>query len=644
MKSHALKIAAVTLNTTPLDWDGNLAAAVQAIGLAREAGANLIVLPELCLSGAGCEDAFLAPFVGTEALASLKSLLPHCRGIAAAVGLPLFADGCLYDAAAVIEDGKLLGFAAQSTLPDGRLSYAARWFSPWKEGISPASVLIDGVAYPIARTFSLCGVRTAVSVGGEAWGRDGFLMQGAQVCLDLSARPFSFGEQARFESALARRSSADGVVLASANLCGNEAGQVIYGGGAAVAAGGVIVSRASRFSFGGLSVALFSLESAASAAAVSPDPLSSKNEEFSRAVSLGLFDYLRKTWSPAFALSLSGGADSAAVACLVRLMARYGVQELGSAEFASAIHWKAGDLPEGAAWKPGDGEAALESFLDALMPRLLVTAYQGTANSSEITRQAAAAVAKDVGSRHAEFVIDELVALYRERAEGVVGRQFSWGTDDLTLQNIQARVRGPSIWMVANAENALLLTTANRSEAAVGYATMDGDTCGGLAPIVGVDKAWLREWLKWLETHAPVGARPFPSLRLINCQAPTAELRPLEAKQTDESDLMPYALLDEIERLAVHRLHSPAETLEALAARHPDLDRAYLRGCVAKFFRMFARSQWKRTRCAPGFHVDDANLSPASWCRFPVLSGGFAREISRMDELRESAGKGREKS
>ena len=358
MENRALKIAAASLNTTPLDWDGNLAAAVQAIRLAKEAGANLVVLPELCLSGAGCEDAFLAPFVCDEALESLRSLLLECRGIAAAVGLPLRAEGRVYDAAAVIEDGRLLGFAAQSVQPDDRLSYAARWFSSWNEEDSSArSVTVDGTSYPLARVFDLCGVRTAISIGGEAWRTNRFRMDGACVCLDLSARPFSFGEQARFETALTRMSAELGIAAASSNLCGNEGGQLIYGGGAVAAVNGVIANRSPRFSFGSASIALAPMDSDSAAA---PDPLSSRCDEFARAVSLGLFDYMRKTWSPAFALSLSGGADSAAVACLVRLMARFGVQELGSAGFAKAIHWDAGKLQSGTTWKPGDREEALD--------------------------------------------------------------------------------------------------------------------------------------------------------------------------------------------------------------------------------------------------------------------------------------------
>src|SRR4029453_6469210 len=93
-----------------------------------------------------------------------------------------------------------------------------------------------------------------------------------------------------------------------------------------------------------------------------------------------------------------------------------------------------------------------------------------------------------------------------------LGRKLGWATDDLVLQNIQARVRAPGVWMLANLRNALLLATSNRSEAAVGYATMDGDTCGGLNPIAGIDKAFLRRWLVWLEERGPAGLGPIPAV------------------------------------------------------------------------------------------------------------------------------------
>src|SRR5205085_3990611 len=140
---------------------------------------------------------------------------------------------------------------------------------------------------------------------------------------------------------------------------------------------------------------------------------------------------------------------------------------------------------------------------------------------------------------------------YEALVSDAIGRKLCWSQDDLALQNIQARVRGPSVWLLANLKNALLLSTSNRSEAAVGYATMDGDTCGGLSPIAGIDKAFLRQWLAWMESYGPHETGALPALHVINALAPTAELRPQDHHQTDEDDLMPYPVLDAIERAAI---------------------------------------------------------------------------------------------
>ena len=114
-------------------------------------------------------------------------------------------------------------------------------------------------------------------------------------------------------------------------------------------------------------------------------------------------------------------------------------------------------------------------------------------------------MANAIGARHLEFDVEPLVQGYVGLVSRALGRELDWKRDDLALQNIQARVRAPGAWMLANLNNALLLSTSNRSEAAVGYATMDGDTAGGLSPIAGIDKAFLRRWLRWLETHGPAG-------------------------------------------------------------------------------------------------------------------------------------------
>jgi NAD+ synthase (glutamine-hydrolysing) len=188
--------------------------------------------------------------------------------------------------------------------------------------------------------------------------------------------------------------------------------------------------------------------------------------------------------------------------------------------------------------------------------------------------------------------------------------------------------------MLANLENHLLLATSNRSEAAVGYATMDGDTSGGLAPISGIDKAYLRHWSKWMEQTGPIGIGPMPALHAINSIPPTAELRPPEFAQTDEKDLMPYDILDVIERAAIRDKKSPVEVFDSVKAMYPEYNAETHRVWVKRFFTLWCRNQWKRERYAPGFHLDDESLDPKTWCRFPILSGGFVEELAALDARR----------
>ena len=163
---------------------------------------------------------------------------------------------------------------------------------------------------------------------------------------------------------------------------------------------------------------------------------------------------------------------------------------------------------------------------------------------------------------------------------------------------------------------------------------MDGDTCGGLSPIAGIDKAFLLRWLRWLETEGPRGAHPIPVLAAITQAPPTAELRPLTSNQTDEDDLMPYTVLDAIERAAIRDKQPPREVFRFVRSQFPDYPTGQLCVWVERFFRLWCRNQWKRERYAPSFHLDDENLDPKTWCRFPILSGGFERELA---ELREYA-------
>jgi len=659
-----ITVAAAALNTTPLDWAGNLDRARAAIAKARELGATLVCLPELCLSGYGCEDMFLSPSVHREAASSLAQLLPETRGMVVSVGLPVTHLGPVYNTAALIADGRVLGLAAKRFLPFDGVHYEPRWFRGWPAG-EVAEVEIAGAVVPMGDiVLDVGGVRIGYEICEDAWvgdRRGGALPDlGVDVVLNPSASHFAFGKDAVRRRLVLEGSRAFGVAYIYANLLGNEAGRIIYDGHLLIASNGELLAEAPRFGMDDVSVvaavcdvgltrltrarasrpptesraapprvvrAAFRWPASGRASAAAGAPAvpaaweAPKEEEFTRAVTLGLLDYLRKSGAQGYTVSLSGGSDSAACACLVALMVRLGVSQLGREGFARRL-----------ARVRGLADAADER---AMIRRLLTTVYQSTRNSTEVTRRAAATLAEALEAEHLHLDIDPVVSRYTAEVAQAVGREFDWARDDLTLQNIQARARGPGVWMVANVRESVLLATSDRSEAAVGYTTMDGDTCGGLSPIAGVDKVFLRRWLRWLETTGPEGIGPIPALSAINAQRPTPELRPPEAAQLAESDLMPYDVLDAIERAAIRDKRSPRECWEIIVEMLPSHAPAQLAAWTERFFRLWCRNQWKRERYAPSFHLDDENLDPKTWCRFPILSGGFERELA---ELRAAAG------
>ncbi|MEL7148256.1 MAG: NAD(+) synthase, partial [Bacteroidota bacterium] len=334
------------------------------------------------------------------------------------------------------------------------------------------------------------------------------------------------------------------------------------------------------------------------------------------AASLGLFDYMRKSRSKGFVLSLSGGADSSSIATLVAEMVNNGLKELGTDGFIS----KAGiELKV----TKNDHEFTRKE----LMNQLLTTAYQGTENSSDDTTASAKNLAESIGATFYHWTIDKVVETYTNTIEQNIGRELTWVQDDITLQNIQARSRSPIIWMLANIDNKLLLSTSNRSEGDVGYATMDGDTSGSISPIAAVDKHFVLQWLRYAET-----VLGYNGLKDVNSLQPTAELRPLEMNQTDEDDLMPYHVIVAIEELAIRDRMSPLEVFKTLRDKKLETE-ALLKNHITKFFRLWSRNQWKRERLAPSFHLDAFNVDPRTWCRFPILNSGFSEELKLLQEV-----------
>lgn len=655
-----VKVGAAVLNQTPLAWDHNRSTIVAAIEAAREQEVTLLCLPEMAITGYGCQDAFQSPSVQNMAMRVLEDeIAPRTEGLAVCVGLPVLFRNNLFNAVAVVADGAVLGFVCKQHLAGDGVHYEPRWFEPWQPGFR-SRVEVGGHDLPIGDLyFQLGGVKVGFEICEDAWvaSRPGSGMagRGVDIILNPSASHFAFDKLEVRKRFVIEGSRAFGVAYVYANLLGNDAGRLVYDGGALIAVQGRLVAQGERFGYGdmALTTAVIDVEQMRMIQAwtnsfrtrfeeepgecvkaafawpprepeVEPSVTQAawevaphkKEEEFTRAVALALFDYMRRSASRGFVVSLSGGADSAACACLVALMVRFAVAELGREAFLRRL-----------AYMPSLAGAADER---ALVQRLLLCVYQATRNSGDVTRDAARDVAEAVGAEFMDLDVDALVEQYKAIVEGAIGRELTWERDDIALQNVQARVRGPSVWLLTNLRGALLLATSNRSEAAVGYATMDGDTCGGLSPVAGIDKAFLRRWLRWLELEGPTGFGPIPALRAVNVQQPTAELRPPSEGQTDEADLMPYPLLDAIEGAAIRDKQDPLETFLLMRVRFPQYEPRQLAAWVERFYVLWCRNQWKRERYAPSFHVDDKNLDPKSWCRFPILSSGFERELGDL--------------
>jgi len=679
---HLIRVGGTALNQTPLDWDGNRDRIVAAIATARQHGVAILCLPELCITGYGCEDAFQSPGVQRMAWRVLEEIEPHTVGLVVAIGLPVRFESSVYDAVAVLADGRLMGLVCKQHLAGEGIHYEPRWFRPWPRG-RRSQLVVDGRRIPIGDLrFDCGGIRIGFEICEDAWAAErpgaSLAARGVDLILNPSASHFAFGKDEIRRRFVVEGSRAYGVSYVYANLLGNEAGRAVYDGGVIIATAGRISAAGRRFAFTDqvmtaavvdvdatrLAQSRVSLDPALgrdagagdpdgdavsipftppvlalrreSAAGDSRDAWESgsfiKEEEFTRAVSLGLFDYQRKSRSRGFVVSASGGADSSAVACLIALAVRLAAREMPIEAVATRLGM-ARSIVDGVRGDTGADDA--DAGIRRLIRAVLICVYQSTAHSGAVTRAAAGGLAESLGAEFHEFDVDSIVQGYRTMVAEAVGRPLDWQTDDVALQNVQARARAPGVWMLANIRGALLVSTSNRSEAAVGYATMDGDTSGGIAPIAGIDKAYLRRWLDWLQHSGPEGIGSFPALAAVTVQAPTAELRPPSEHQTDETDLMPYDVLDAAERCAIRDKQTPLETWQQLQVAFPAHTGRQLAFWTERFFTLWSRNQWKRERYAPSFHLDDENLDPKTWCRFPILSGGFARELA---ELRAAVG------
>jgi NAD+ synthase (glutamine-hydrolysing) len=611
-KSKTLRVGGATVNQTPIDWENNISNIKASIRAAQEEKIDILCFPELCVSGYGCEDMFLSDWLSQRAWQEFSKLISFCENITACIGLPVRIEGITYNGVCVIQNKKILGITFKQNLARDGVHYEPRWFDAWPSG-EVKEIKRDGVIIPVGDLiYELHGIRFGFEICEDAWRKDRpgnqLCQRGVDLILNPSASHFAMGKsELREKVVVIDGSQKFNCAYVFVNVLGNEAGRMIYDGDIIIGQKGKLLAVNRRLSLKNFNLlsTLVNFDDSEKTIPVPSSDSKERNEEFTRAQSLALYDYLRKSKAKGFVLSLSGGADSSCCALLVSEMVRRASQELGWEKFCQSLKIN-----------------FTTSHYEAVA-QLLTCAYQGTINSSDATLNAARELAKSIGAVFHHWLIDEEVNSYSSKIEKALGRSLKWDTDDIAMQNIQARSRSPIIWLLANIKQAVLLTTSNRSEGDVGYATMDGDTSGSLAPIAGVDKPFILQWLKWAEVNLG-----YSGLSYVNNLTPTAELRPADRTQTDEKDLMPYAILVEIERLAILERKSPVEVFNALSAFHSQRE---IKAYIKKFFKLWSANQWKRERLAPSFHMDDLNVDPRSWCRFPILSGSFTKELEELD-------------
>jgi len=624
-----------------MDWDHNISNIKSAVLEADRQDAAIICLPELCITGHGCDDAFQSKDLLDKAKNYLKEIATYAPNRLVFVGLPFEFGGCLYNTTALLYHGLVQGLVAKQHLAGDGIFYEGRQFKAWP-GSRGAEQILDMDCRIGNLMFNVNDIKIGVEICEDAWvsDRPGAKLAGkaVDIIINPSASNFSFGKHEIRKRFVIEGSRAFNCAYVYSNLLGNEAGRIIYDGDCFIASEGHLVAESNRFSYRDFEVitAVIDVEKnatnrrrTASFMVNLEDHIQCKNkfrsdglynelpinmlatenptapikgreynkfEEFDGAACLGLRDFLRKSGLNNFMLSLSGGADSTTVACLVYLMTHRSLQ------------LETPQMP------------VYHDFVKDENKKYLTCVYQATKNSSAQTEEAAQKVSEGLGAQYLKLDVNSIVDDYTTKICVALNRDLNWQHDDIALQNIQARVRAPSIWMLANIKNALLLATSNRSEAAVGYFSLGGDDAGSLSPLAGIDKTFILEWLKYARQKYCM-----TFLDYVIKQKPTAELRPGRSEQTDEKDLMPYAVLDRIEELAIRDKKSPADIFRIL-----DGDAKTKATYIDRFFRLWCRNQFKRERIAVSFNYGEINLDPKSWCRFPVLNSGMKKELEEM--------------
>ena len=536
-----LRCVLAQLNLVVGDVDGNTSRIVAAAIEARDQHrADVLLVPELAVSGYPPEDLLFHSGMRLQVGRSLERLRQEVSGITLIAGYPEYDGTQIFNSAIVIRDGAVLANHRKACLPNYRVFDEKRYFTP---GTEPTVVELNGL-------------RAGVLVCEDVWDAEPARrarQAGAEVLLVINASPYEVDKQSQREQEVVRaRCSESGIPLLFVNLVGGQ-DELVFDGNSFVMDGqGNVTMRAPAFTEGMYVVDLVA-DAAGRVRPLPGDivPLQGQEESVFGALVQGTRDYVDKHRFPGVVLGLSGGVDSALTLVIA-------VDALG----ADRVH-------------------------SVAMP---------SRYTSQMSKDDAALQAKWLGVKHSEISIEAMF----ESTLAALKDEFAGRAPDTAEENIQSRCRGVLLMGISNKTGRMLLTTGNKSEMAVGYATLYGDMAGGFAPIKDCSKLLVYRLCAWRNARSEV----IPQ-RVIE-RAPSAELR-YEQKDTDS--LPPYEILDPI--------------LEAFIEEDLSVDqitaRGFDRATVGRILDLVKRNEYKRRQAPPGVRVSSRAFG-RDW-RYPITSG-----------------------
>ena len=536
-----LRCVMAQLNLVVGDVDGNTSRIVAAANEARDRyRADIVMLPELAVSGYPPEDLLFHSGMRLQVARSIERLKQEVRGITLIAGYPEYAGAKIFNSAIVIRDGSVLANHRKACLPNYRVFDEKRYFTP---GTEPTIIDVHGV-------------KAGVLVCEDVWDSSPAQQArqaGAQVLLVINASPYEVHKQTQREQYVVReRVREAGVPVVFVNLVGGQDELVFDGNSFVMDALGDVTQRAPAFTEGTYVVDL-SLDASGTVHPIPADiaPLQGEEESVYGALVQGTHDYVTKHRFPGVVMGLSGGIDSALTLVLA-------VDALG----ADHVH-------------------------SVAMP---------SRYTSQMSKDDAALQAKNLHVKHSEISIEGMFVA----TLAALKNEFAGLAPDTAEENIQSRCRGVLLMGISNKTGKMLLTTGNKSEMAVGYATLYGDMAGGFAPIKDCSKLLVYRLARWRNAQSEV----IPP-RVID-RPPSAELR-FDQKDTDS--LPPYEILDPILEAFIEEDLS----VDQIAARGFD------RATVGRILDLVKRNEYKRRQAPPGVRVSGRAFG-RDW-RYPITSG-----------------------